>query len=171
MKKIVLLGYMGSGKSTIAKILSKKIHYDYKDLDQVIEKAMGLTINEIFEQKGEVFFRKLEHQFLTELLASNENMIIGLGGGTPCFSNNNALLLADHISSIYLKTSIDKLFNRLRHSLNRPLVANKSDEELKEFIAKSLFERSYYYNQANYTVVTDDKAPDLIANEIKSLLI
>ena len=172
MKKIILIGYMGSGKSTIAKLLSKSMHYEFLDLDEIIEKEQNASVSAIFERKGEVYFRKLEHEVLKRILESNRNMVLSLGGGTPCFSNNQELLKQEDIDTIYLKTSIDKLYERLRtQKANRPLIANKSEDEMKEFIAKHLFERSFYYNQAKYIVTTDDKSPQETVLEIQSLLI
>jgi shikimate kinase len=172
MKKIILIGYMGSGKSTIAKLLSKTMQYEFLDLDEIIEKEQNASVSTIFEQKGEVFFRKLEHQVLKRILQSESNMILSLGGGTPCFTNNQELLKQENICTVYLKTSIDKLYERLRtQKANRPLIANKSEDEMKEFIAKHLFERSFYYNQAKYIVTTDDKSPQETVLEIQSLLV
>jgi len=171
MRKIILLGYMGCGKSTIAKSLSKIIGIPFVDLDQYIEKETNLTINAIFEQRGEIYFRKLEHQALVELLNASEPLIIGLGGGTPCYANNHELLIGENVVSIYLKASIQTLFNRL--SVNkgkRPLIADKSVEELKEFIAMHLFERSFYYNQAQYAVSVDDKSIDQTVLDIVAIL-
>ncbi|MFT5963852.1 MAG: shikimate kinase, partial [Flavobacterium sp.] len=127
--------------------------------------------NAIFEQRGEIYFRKLEHQAFVELLNSSEQLIIGLGGGTPCYANNHELLIGENIVSIYLKASIQILFDRL--SLNkskRPLIADKNDEELKEFIAMHLFERSFYYNQAQYIVSVDDKTIDQTVLDIVAIL-
>lgn len=172
MKKIILIGYMGSGKSTIAKLLSKSMHYEFLDLDEIIEKEQNASVSAIFERKGEVYFRKLEHEVLKRILQSESNMVLSLGGGTPCFSNNQELLKQEDIDTIYLKTSIDKLYERLRtQKANRPLIANKSEDEMKEFIAKHLFERSFYYNQAKYIVTTDDKSPQETVLEIQSLLV
>jgi shikimate kinase len=171
MRKIILLGYMGCGKSTIARTLSKIIAIPFIDLDQYIEQKTNLTINAIFEQRGEIYFRKLEHQAFVELLNSSERLIIGLGGGTPCYANNHELLIGENIVSIYLKASIQILFDRL--SLNkskRPLIADKNDEELKEFIAMHLFERSFYYNQAQYIVSVDDKTIDQTVLDIVAIL-
>lgn len=172
MEKIILIGYMGSGKSTIAKIVSKNMQYEFLDLDEIIEKEQNASVTTIFEQKGEVYFRKVEHQVLKRILQSENSMILSLGGGTPCFANNLELLNQEGISTIYLKTSIDKLYERLRtQKSNRPLIAAKSEEEMKEFIAKHLFERSFYYNQAKYVVTTDEKTPQETALEIQSLLV
>ena len=162
---------MGCGKSTIAEKLSQKIEIPFVDLDKSIENKANLTINQIFETFGEVYFRKLEHDVFVELLASPENQIIGLGGGTPCYANNHALLKGDGITSIYLKASVDTLFNRLAHNKSkRPIVANKTAEELKEFIAKHLFDRSYYYNQAEYTVCVDNQSVEETVVAILNIL-
>ena len=171
MKKIILLGYMGCGKSTIANKLSKLIEIPFVDLDKKIEEKVSLSINAIFEKYGEIYFRKLEHEVFIELLNSPEQLIIGLGGGTPCYANNHELLKGDSIVSVYLKASIDTLFNRLSHNKSkRPLIADKSDEEMKEFIAKHLFDRSFYYNQAQYKVIVDDKSIDQTVLDIVAIL-
>ena len=168
MKKIVLLGYMGCGKSTIAQNLSKITNIPFLDLDKCIEERANLSINEIFEKHGEVYFRKLEHEMFVELLQSSENNIIGLGGGTPCYANNHELLKRDDVQSIYLKASIETLVGRLSlNKSNRPLIANKNDVEMKEFIATHLFERSYYYNQAQHSVVVDQRT---IAQTVEDIL-
>jgi shikimate kinase len=171
MRKIILLGYMGCGKSTIANRLSKSTNIPFVDLDKIIEERTNLSINKIFEQYGEIYFRKLEHEVFVELLNSPENLIIGLGGGTPCYANNHELLKGDNIMSIYLQASIETLFERLASNKSkRPLIADKSDEEMKEFIAKHLFDRSFYYNQAQYKVNIDGKTKDETTQDILDLL-
>ncbi len=162
---------MGCGKSTIAEKLSSLLQIPFVDLDRVIEIEANMTISQIFESFGEVYFRKLEHDVFVELLASSDKQIIGLGGGTPCYANNHELLKGEGITSIYLKASVATLFNRLAHNKSkRPIVANKSDEELQEFIAKHLFDRSYYYNQAEYKVIVDGKTIDETVADIISIL-
>jgi shikimate kinase len=171
MRKIILLGYMGCGKSTIAKNLSKIIRVPFVDLDAYIEEKAGLSINAIFEQFGEIKFRKMEHEAFVELLNAPGDVIIGLGGGTPCYAHNHQLLNGEHIVSVYLRASIDTLFNRLvANKSKRPLLASKSDAEMKEFIAVHLFERSFYYNQAQYTVVVDGKTIDQTVLDILAIL-
>ena len=171
MTKIILLGYMGCGKSTIAVKLSKMINVPFVDLDEMIEKKANLSINAIFDTHGEIYFRRLEHEVFVELLQTPERIIIGLGGGTPCYANNHELLKGEGIVSIYLKASIETLFNRLvLNKSKRPLIADKSEGEMKEFIAKHLFDRSFYYNQAQYKVNVDDKTIDQVVLDIVSIL-
>ena len=162
---------MGSGKSVLSQKLSRKIEIPFVELDEMIEKRCDLSIEKIFATKGELFFRKLEHQLFVELLENDEALIISTGGGTPCYFNNHELLQKEEVVSIYLKASIDTLFNRLvdeRHK--RPLIAHLNEDETKEFIAKHLFDRSFYYNQANFKVSVDGKSIDTIVDEMYQLL-
>jgi shikimate kinase len=172
MKKIILLGYMGSGKSTIASLLSNKLQLPFKDLDSCIEEQEQMSISTIFESKGEIYFRKIEHLVFKELMASEESFVLSLGGGTPCYANNHHFLNGNGIVSIYLKTSIEGLYQRIKSEKNsRPLLSNKSSEELKEFIAQHLFERSFYYNQAMHALTTDGKSQQEIVIEIENILV
>jgi len=170
--KIILLGYMGSGKSIIGSVLSEKLQVPLLDLDNCIEVKAGMTINSLFDLKGEIYFRKIEHDVFRQLMQSEDAFVLSLGGGTPCYANNHLLLNGDGIFSVYLKTSIDELFRRVKKETQvRPLLADKSDEDLREFIAQHLFERSYFYNQASQAIVTDGKSPAEIAEEIQQLLV
>lgn len=171
MKKIVILGYMGSGKTTIAKLLSEKIQLEVLDLDKIIEERLNLSVKSIFETKGEIYFRKIEHQFFSELMLNQEPMVISLGGGTPCYAGNHLLLNGEGVTSIYLKASIEMLYKRLSNANpDRPLLSALEKEQMEEFIAKHLFDRSYYYNQATLKVVVDGKNPETIVTEIVELL-
>ena len=171
MKKIILLGYMGCGKSTIAVALSNSIGIPFVDLDKEIEAKVGLSIDAIFKKHGEIYFRKLEHEVFIDLLNNSKQLIIGLGGGTPCYANNHELLKGTNILSVYLKASIDTLFHRLNHNKSeRPLIADKNEGEMKEFIAKHLFDRSFYYNQAQYKVVVDHKTIEQTVVDIIAIL-
>jgi shikimate kinase len=171
MSKVILIGYMGSGKSVIGKKLAVLIGVDFRDLDDLIEKKMELPVEKIFSSKGELYFRKLEQELFLELLQTKNNLIISTGGGTPCYFNNHELLNSQNVVSIYLKASIDTLFNRLiNDKQKRPLIASLDDSEIKEYIAKHLFERNYYYNQATYIVDVDGKNTLQILSEIKTLV-
>ena len=171
MKKIILLGYMGCGKSTIAKLLANSTSFSYLDLDEIIEKNENASVKNIFSEKGEIYFRKLEHQILEKLINNQESFILSLGGGTPCYSNNHEFLKSSNVISIYLKASVETLYDRLLYSNSeRPLIANKNPEEMKEFIAKSLFDRSYYYNQAQFKISVDERTKDETAEDILEIL-
>lgn len=171
MKKIILLGYMGCGKSTIAKLLANATAIPYLDLDEIIEKQENSSVKKLFSDKGEIYFRKLEHQILAALIQSQDSFVLSLGGGTPCYSNNHEFLNADHVISIYLNASVATLYNRLLNdNEQRPLISDKNPEEMKEFIAKNLFDRSYYYNQAHYKINVDGKSPEEIISEIETIL-
>ena len=169
---IILVGYMGSGKSTIGKKLSETVNFEVIDIDDYIQLKENMNISQIFKTKGEIYFRKMEYIYLKELLTKH-NIILSLGGGTPCYgSNMDAILNAEDAHSIYLKSSIPNLVNRLKSGkCKRPLIAHlKTDDELTEFIGKHLFERSFYYSQSNLTIVTDGKSIDCIVEEIVASL-
>ena len=171
MNKIVLVGYMGSGKSEIGKLLSKNTNIPFYDLDNIIENELGKSINQIFLEDGEVFFRKKEHEIFVAKMNSQESFILSLGGGTPCYANNHLLLQEENVSSIYLKASISTLAERLKlGKASRPLLKDLTEEELNEYIAKHLFDRSFYYNQCKLNIIVDDKSPIEIVSEIEKEL-
>jgi len=167
---ISLIGYMGSGKSHISKILSDRINFKLIDLDKEISWRNKLTIPEIFDKKGEIYFRKTEREILEEILATEENIVLSLGGGTPAYYNNMEII--NHNSkSVFLRASIPTLTARLsKQKEKRPLIANIPDEDLPEFIAKHLFERNAYYSKAQFTVSTDNRQPEDIVTEITEKL-
>ncbi|WP_166965466.1 shikimate kinase [Yeosuana marina] len=170
---VILIGYMASGKSTIGKILAEKLHYDFIDLDSYIESNEGISVQNIFKNKGEIYFRKLETLFLNEIIDTKNNVILSLGGGTPCYGKNMSIIQnASHVKSFYLKASISFLVNRLKtRKSKRPLIAHlETEDELTEFIGKHLFERAPYYEQANFKISIDNKSRNKIAKEIVSYL-
>ncbi len=171
MSKIVLIGYMGVGKTTLAKVLADKLNVKWLDLDELIEKETQSSIPLLFQQKGEVYFRNLEHELFSKVMQSTESFVISTGGGTPCYANNHLLMNGDGIESFYLKASISTLYNRLLSATaSRPLLAQKSEDELLEVISKNMFERAFYYNQATYKIDVDGKTPSAIVEEIVDLL-
>ena len=167
---ISLLGYMGSGKSHISKNLSKKINFKLIDLDQKISEEHQQSIPEIFEKKGEIYFRKEEKRILEELLNSEDNLVLSLGGGTPVYYDNMEII-NQKAKSIFLRASVNTLTNRvLLQKSTRPLIAKLKDSEIPEFIAKHLFERNHYYSQAHFIIDTDSKNAVEISEEIIKLL-
>ncbi len=169
--KIILLGYMASGKSTIGKEASKKLNTNFIDLDDYISNREKMTISEIFKNKGEIYFRLKENKYLKEILNSDEDFILSLGGGTPCYAGNMDLIKASTAKSIYIKASIKTLVERLKNEKNtRPLVAELNDDKLSEYVAKHLFERRYFYEQASKTINTDNLTSKEVVTEIEKSL-
>lgn len=169
--QIVLLGYMGSGKTTIGKLLAERLQLKFLDLDLLIEASEGTKISDIFKEKGEIYFRKKEASSLRQVLSSDDDCVLSIGGGTPCYANNMHAINTATEHGIYLKVALTELVERLqKEKSKRPLIANIPNEELSEFIGKHLFERSYYYNQANQVVNCDGKSTTAICNEIEGLL-
>nr|WP_322626490.1 shikimate kinase [uncultured Flavobacterium sp.] len=170
MKKIILCGYMGSGKTTTARLLGKAAEIPHLDLDEIIENNTKKSVPELFKEEGEIKFRRLEHDSLKELLDSDADFVLALGGGTPCYANNHLMMQREDVISIYLKTGIAEVIQRVKAQGNtRPLLSGKDDEELQSFIGQHIFERSYFYNHAKHVVHTDGKTPEQVANEIMSL--
>ncbi len=163
---IILIGYMGSGKSHIAKVLSKKLELKLIDLDKEISRKNKMTITEIFQNKGEIFFRREEKNMLEEILAREVSCILSVGGGTPTYYNNMEII-NQNSESFYLQANVATLTQRLlMQKAKRPLIAHIEDEKIPEFIAKHLFERNPFYARAKYVVNTDQKEPQVIVGEI-----
>ncbi|WP_152285788.1 shikimate kinase [Flavicella marina] len=170
---IVLIGYMGSGKSSIGRKLSKKLNYKLVDLDDFIVEKEEASVKEIFESKGEIYFRKKEEEYLQELLKTDDDIILSLGGGTPCFGKNMDLILdSKNTKSFYLRGSVSKLTDKLiLKKAKRPLIANiETKEELAEFIGKHLFERSAFYSRAEYQITTDNKTKKEVVADILNIV-
>lgn len=149
MTRIILIGYMGAGKTTLGKALARQLNVDFCDLDWFIEERYHRTIQQIFDEKGEAGFREIERNMLHEV-AEFENIIISCGGGTPCFFDNIEFMNSK-AKTVYLKASPETLFQHLKMGKNeRPLLKNKTDEELIRFITSSLEQREPFYNKANY---------------------
>ena len=148
MAKIFLLGFMGSGKSTIGSALAKKMSYNFIDLDDLIVQNSGLAIPVIFDKKGEPYFRQIESASLKSLAAVSHT-IVALGGGTPCFFDNMQWI-NQHGVSVYLATSTDVLVERLKkETAQRPLLQSLSAARLPTYIEEKLAERTPFYQQAH----------------------
>lgn len=167
VNKIVLVGYMGSGKTTVAKKIAKELKIPHIDLDNYIEKKHDLSIEEVFKTKGEIWFRSVEKECFEEVIATENSFVLSLGGGTPCYYDNYKLLQLKDVFSVYLKTPIDTIAERLKfEKATRPLIAKLSDDELLEFIGKHLFERNFYYLKSKQIIEADGKSVDEIVKEI-----
>ncbi len=154
MERIFLIGYMGAGKTTVGKALAKTTGLQFYDLDWYVEGRMRKTVPQIFAELGEEGFRRIEHRLLHEV-AEFENVIISCGGGTPCFFDN-----IDYMNScgdtLFLEASVDTIISHLKISRTpRPLLQQKSGEELRQFIGEQLQTRLPFYQQAKYTFNVD----------------
>ena len=158
MKRVILIGYMGSGKTTVGKALSKETGMMFYDLDWYIESRMRKSVSQIFAEKGEEGFRKIEYNMLHEV-AEFEDVIISCGGGTPCFFDN-----MDYLNQqgdvVYLKASPETLYKHLRMAkIERPLLKGKSTDELIAYITEHLKQREPFYEKARHILdvnVLDD---------------
>lgn len=170
--KIVLIGYMGSGKSIVGKKLASTLKLPFKDIDSEIESCEGRGIPEIFSEKGEIYFRKVENATLKNLLSSTDSFVLATGGGTPCYGDSMATILAqEEVVSIYLKTKLETLCKRLfAEKESRPLIAHlKTEMELEDFVRKHLFERAFYYNQAPLIIESDFGVDETVEKIISKL--
>jgi len=170
--KIVLLGYMGSGKSTVGRIVANHLNIKFLDLDAYIEEEEDMTVAAIFEAKGEIYFRKKEAEYLDEIFSNEDSFVLSLGGGTPCFGDNMKLVNDHTANTFYLNVGIEELTERLiQEKDHRPMIAHLHDEELTEFIGKHLFERSFFYNKAHQKIKSNQKTPTEIAEMIVNQLV
>lgn len=170
-KHVFLTGYMGSGKSTIGLLLSKQLSVSFIDLDAEIEKIEEMSIPEIFNKKGEDYFRIIESNMLNEIFRKPDDAVIALGGGSISNQNNLNNVLNDGIL-IYLEASTSILINRIKNEVNkRPLLAQyNTDHALLNYIESHLNSRLKNYQRSNYTINTDERKFDEIISEITEFL-
>ena len=151
MIRIILIGYMGAGKTTVGKELAKALGVPFYDLDWYIETRMRKTVKQIFDERGEEGFRKLEYNMLHEV-AEFENIILSCGGGTPCFFDNIDYLNQQG-DTVYLKAEPDVLYKHLQMGKGvRPLLLNKTPDEVQSFITEQLAFREPFYAKAKHTI-------------------
>ena len=167
MTPIFLIGYMGSGKSTLGRKLAQAMNVEFLDLDILIEKGLGLKINEIFLQKGEKFFREKERDYLTNYCFDRQ-AIVATGGGTACFFDNNNRMNSKGIT-IYLKVTCHELVRRLQFNDNRPLLF-KNKLNLKDFVNNQIIERERYYKKSQYTIESDCISVHQVYDLLKKIL-
>ncbi len=173
MIRIILLGYMGAGKTTVGRVLAKELGLQFYDLDWYIETRFCKKVSDIFAAEGEEGFRKKERAMLHEV-AEFENVVIALGGGAPCFFDNMEYINQQG-DTIYLKGTPDVLYQHLLMAKGkRPLLEGKTKEELKEYIQESLEKREPFYSKAKniYNIRlmgTADQVDDCV-KEIRKML-
>ena len=162
---IVVVGYTGSNKTNVAKKIANKLDLDFLDLHQLIEKEEKISIPKILISKGDVIFRKIENNYLKNLMENKTKFVLSLEEGTPCYSNNIKLITRKDIVSVYLEYSINNLADILFK--NPPIsLRNFSKDKLKEYIAKHIFERNLYYKKSKIIVDCDQKSEAMIIKEI-----
>lgn len=169
MKKnnIVLIGFMGCGKSTVGKKLANAFSYEFADTDALIEEAYGKTISKMFEEDGEEYFRNAETELLKKLTTDAEGMILATGGGMP-MREENAALLREIGTVIFLEAKIETILERLQNDTGRPL-ADGADREKR---LRPLFEKRLpvYRAAADYCLDTEDKSFYAIIEEIETVV-
>ena len=159
-KNIVFLGMMGSGKTSIGFLVSKKLNLDFYDVDNYIETKMDMKISNIFKTKGEDFFRKEEEKNTLNIL-KKEKVVIALGGGAFINKKIRNEVLKNHLS-FWLKLDGDILISRIKKSVKRPLAINASNFDLKNMIKN----RTKYYSKALYKINCDNQSKKGIVNKI-----
>ena len=151
MVRIIIIGYMGAGKTTVGKALARTLKLPFYDLDWYIEGRMRKTVAQLFAERGEEGFRQVERNMLHEV-AEFEDVVISCGGGTPCFFDNMEYLNAQG-ETIYLKATPEVLAMHLKMGkVERPLIKGKTEDELLQYIRQSLEEREKYYLQAKHVL-------------------
>jgi len=160
---IILIGFMGSGKTSVGELLAKRLSYQFKDTDRLIERKASETINHIFELRGEEYFRTLETNLLLELQPVLSHTVLSTGGGLPLREQNTKLLM-EMGYVVFLKASKETVRKRLEGDITRPILRG---EDLEEKIERLLGIRTPYYEKAAHKVIaTDDKSFDEIINLI-----
>jgi shikimate kinase len=168
-RHIILIGFMGSGKTTLGKKLARALNRTFVDSDAAIEQVAGMKIREIFETYGEDHFRQLESDWI-EQLSPDEPAVIATGGGMPCF-NNNLQELKNKGIVLYLQRPAKELLQRLKNAKNkRPLLAAMKDEEMLAFIEDKLNEREVFYLQADVVLSREEQELQVLLDIINSLL-
>jgi shikimate kinase len=157
MDRIFLIGYMGSGKTSMGKLLATQLAYDFVDLDAYIETKYHKTVSQIFAEMGESKFREIERECL-RLVGEFEKTIISTGGGSPCYFDNMNYMNAQGLT-IYLRLTPEQLAIRLETSRagKRPLLSNRKGEELRQYITEGLLTREPFYIQARVLLSGNDE--------------
>jgi len=165
MRNIILVGFMGTGKSVVGKLLAKKLNMDFVESDEMIETREKMPIKDIFEKKGEPYFRKVEKEAMKEA-SSRKNIVISVGGGAIVDEDNLKNLKNSGII-ICLKTSPETILKRTKDLKTRPLL-NVSDP--KKQIEELLKKREPYYNKADYSIETDNLSVNEVVIKIIELI-
>lgn len=168
---LYLVGYAGSGKSSLGKRLARRLRLRFVDTDKFVELSEGATVADIFHYGGEEYFRRTERNAVESLYSEGENMVVATGGGLPTWGDNMEWL-NDHGLTIYLRRSPEQILSRMSAygREKRPMFRGKSDEELLAFMRAQMTEREKYYAKANISIdctpISDDEAVEVIVKEL-----
>lgn len=164
--KIYFIGFMGTGKTYWGRQLSHKLQIPFFDLDEQIISQEGKSINDIFSQNGEEYFRRLEKEALHIITESHDSFVMATGGGTPCYFNNIDYMKKSG-TVVWINTSMDILFERLlKDKATRPLLKDLEDNRLKAYIIRKFADRKIYYEQADIMIDEESKAMDKILEKV-----
>ena len=162
---------MGTGKSTVGKLLAQNLSWDSLDLDDVLVEKCQMPIADFFATQGEEAFRALERMALLEVLQSKRNLVLALGGGTPCYLDNMDYILK-HTKSIWItSTALDMLERLKKQPQKRPLLQNMPSEQWLDFIEKKMLDRQKYYQKADFCVQNNASKQDLVTEILQKLKI
>ncbi len=167
--RVYLIGYMGSGKTTVGRRLAKHMDYEFVDIDQLFEKRYRLSVSAFFEKYDENAFRQIEKELIEEVSTSSK-LVISTGGGAPCFFENLEMMKKTGVV-VYLQMAVKSLVDRLSNAKKiRPILKNLSGDELYSFIENQLSDRELFYNQANITMQGESLNINTLAEAIRLLL-
>ena len=167
--RIFLIGFMGSGKTHWGSRIAEKLQIPFYDMDAVIVHGEGMSVSEIFANKGEEYFRYMEKQTLEDLVSREENFVLSAGGGTPCFFNNIEFMKRSG-RVVWLNTSLEALNQRLlKEKISRPLLKGISEAGLRAYIIRKLSERKMYYEQADLMVHEELMALEPLINLLQEI--
>lgn len=167
--KIFLVGFMGSGKTFVGRQLAEKLGFLFIDLDSLIENIEGDIVSQIFENKGETYFRKIESDRLKDLKKWTE-IVVATGGGAACFHDNMAWM-SEHGITVYLQATPELLLERLKNEAEkRPLLRGKDESQLLDFIEKTVTEREVFYNQAHIIIHQSENDEDIVFEILQKIL-
>lgn len=168
MKRVILVGFMGSGKTTLGKKVASRLGVPFIDSDAEIEAHFNKSIGELFAEFGESHFREIEREYI-EALDLRDEFVLSTGGGMPCFANNMLRLNATG-TTFYLERSAKELAHRLANAkTQRPLIAGLNTDELLSFIETKLLEREEYYKKANFVLSREEQTPEGITSLLHHL--
>jgi shikimate kinase len=165
---IFLIGFMGSGKTTLGKQLATRLGYRFIDQDEMVEQKYQKTVSEIFAKHGEEEFRNAETQVIQDIV-KRDNCVVATGGGTPCF-HNNMELMNEYGFTVYIKVDPEIITQRLKdaHTL-RPLIKDKSEQEILEFTAQKLAERTPFYSRSKLVLYSKNLSVEDILRALEDM--